>query len=212
MNAPRSTIAPAMPANRIGRWRGSGTRSAEKISAKTNRLSSDRLFSTTNPARYACAGPGPRHTHSTAVNARPSTVHRTLHTTARRMGISPLPNATRSSTSSAAVPARNTHQIHRSTVNGDSFRLIDPGQSKVSPAQLRPCSTGRRRAGATGPRGRTDDGARRGYCPSVVAQSSDSIRIRELTDGGQTAAAVAAEVASFVDGARRTLDLAHYDF
>jgi phosphatidylserine/phosphatidylglycerophosphate/cardiolipin synthase-like enzyme len=39
-----------------------------------------------------------------------------------------------------------------------------------------------------------------------------SIRIRTLTDGGQSALDVAAEVAAFVAGAGRSLDLAHYDF
>jgi phosphatidylserine/phosphatidylglycerophosphate/cardiolipin synthase-like enzyme len=39
-----------------------------------------------------------------------------------------------------------------------------------------------------------------------------SIRTRTLTDGGQSAEDVAAEVAAFLDGAKRSLDLAHYDF
>jgi phosphatidylserine/phosphatidylglycerophosphate/cardiolipin synthase-like enzyme len=38
------------------------------------------------------------------------------------------------------------------------------------------------------------------------------LTIRTLTDGGQSAAAVAGWIAEFVDGARTTLDLAHYDF
>jgi phosphatidylserine/phosphatidylglycerophosphate/cardiolipin synthase-like enzyme len=38
------------------------------------------------------------------------------------------------------------------------------------------------------------------------------IEVRTLTDGGQPAAAVAREVAAFLDGAQRTLDLAQYDF
>src|SRR4051794_8264288 len=41
---------------------------------------------------------------------------------------------------------------------------------------------------------------------------NDSIRIRTLTDGGQSATAVAAELAAFLAGAERSLDLAHYDF
>jgi phosphatidylserine/phosphatidylglycerophosphate/cardiolipin synthase-like enzyme len=41
---------------------------------------------------------------------------------------------------------------------------------------------------------------------------NDSITIRTLTDGGQPAEAVAREIAAFVAGAERTLDLAHYDF
>jgi phosphatidylserine/phosphatidylglycerophosphate/cardiolipin synthase-like enzyme len=41
---------------------------------------------------------------------------------------------------------------------------------------------------------------------------NDSIAIRTLTDGGQTALEVAAEIAAFLDGARERLDLAHYDF
>src|SRR5215203_4799301 len=41
---------------------------------------------------------------------------------------------------------------------------------------------------------------------------SESIRIRTLTDGGQTAADVASDIAAFVGDARHTLDLAHYDF
>ncbi|HEY6015312.1 MAG TPA: phosphatidylserine/phosphatidylglycerophosphate/cardiolipin synthase family protein [Gaiellaceae bacterium] len=39
-----------------------------------------------------------------------------------------------------------------------------------------------------------------------------SIRTRTLTDGGQSVEEVAAEVAAFIDGAKRSLDLAHYDF
>jgi phosphatidylserine/phosphatidylglycerophosphate/cardiolipin synthase-like enzyme len=38
------------------------------------------------------------------------------------------------------------------------------------------------------------------------------LTIRTLTDGGQTAADVAGWIATFVDGAQRTLDLAQYDF
>jgi phosphatidylserine/phosphatidylglycerophosphate/cardiolipin synthase-like enzyme len=41
---------------------------------------------------------------------------------------------------------------------------------------------------------------------------SSSIRIRTLTDGGQQPLEIAREVAEFVDGARRSLDLAQYDF
>jgi phosphatidylserine/phosphatidylglycerophosphate/cardiolipin synthase-like enzyme len=39
-----------------------------------------------------------------------------------------------------------------------------------------------------------------------------SIRIRTLTDGGQTAESVAGEIAAFLGAARSSLDLAHYDF
>src|SRR5205085_11499162 len=38
------------------------------------------------------------------------------------------------------------------------------------------------------------------------------IEIRTLTDGGQTAVEIAHAVAAFLDGAKRTLDLAQYDF
>jgi phosphatidylserine/phosphatidylglycerophosphate/cardiolipin synthase-like enzyme len=38
------------------------------------------------------------------------------------------------------------------------------------------------------------------------------IEIRTLTDGGQSAVQVAEEIASFLAAARRSLDLAHYDF
>src|SRR5262245_8183853 len=38
------------------------------------------------------------------------------------------------------------------------------------------------------------------------------VTIRTLTDGGQSAAGIAALVAAFLDGAKRTLDLAQYDF
>src|SRR2546430_16938564 len=38
------------------------------------------------------------------------------------------------------------------------------------------------------------------------------VTIRTLTDGGQTAVEVAAEVAAFLYEAKRTLDLAQYDF
>jgi phosphatidylserine/phosphatidylglycerophosphate/cardiolipin synthase-like enzyme len=38
------------------------------------------------------------------------------------------------------------------------------------------------------------------------------VTIRTLTDGGQAAPEIAAAVAAFLDGARRTLDLAQYDF
>ena len=41
---------------------------------------------------------------------------------------------------------------------------------------------------------------------------SSSIRIRTLTDGGQQALDVAREIAEFVRGAQRSLDLAQYDF
>jgi phosphatidylserine/phosphatidylglycerophosphate/cardiolipin synthase-like enzyme len=41
---------------------------------------------------------------------------------------------------------------------------------------------------------------------------NESIQIRTLTDGGQTAVEVAGEVAAFLGGARQSLDLAHYDF
>ena len=36
--------------------------------------------------------------------------------------------------------------------------------------------------------------------------------VRKLTDGGQAALDVARQVADFVEGARSTLDFAHYDF
>jgi phosphatidylserine/phosphatidylglycerophosphate/cardiolipin synthase-like enzyme len=38
------------------------------------------------------------------------------------------------------------------------------------------------------------------------------VTIRTLTDGGQTPAEIAAQVAAFLDGAERTLELAQYDF
>src|SRR6266851_1557461 len=38
------------------------------------------------------------------------------------------------------------------------------------------------------------------------------VTIRTLTDGGQTPPDVAREIATFLDGAKRTLDLAQYDF
>jgi phosphatidylserine/phosphatidylglycerophosphate/cardiolipin synthase-like enzyme len=38
------------------------------------------------------------------------------------------------------------------------------------------------------------------------------IDVRTLTDGGQSALTVAEEIAGFLGGARRSLDLAHYDF
>jgi phosphatidylserine/phosphatidylglycerophosphate/cardiolipin synthase-like enzyme len=38
------------------------------------------------------------------------------------------------------------------------------------------------------------------------------IELRTLTDGGQPAVAIAKEIAGFLDTARRSLDLAHYDF
>lgn len=38
------------------------------------------------------------------------------------------------------------------------------------------------------------------------------VTIRTLTDGGQSAVEVATEIAAFLDGAQRTLDLAQYDF
>jgi phosphatidylserine/phosphatidylglycerophosphate/cardiolipin synthase-like enzyme len=41
---------------------------------------------------------------------------------------------------------------------------------------------------------------------------SSSIRIRTLTDGGQPASEVAREVAEFITAAKRSLDLAQYDF
>jgi phosphatidylserine/phosphatidylglycerophosphate/cardiolipin synthase-like enzyme len=41
---------------------------------------------------------------------------------------------------------------------------------------------------------------------------SPEITIRTLTDGGQPAGDIASAVAEFVDGARRTLDIAQYDF
>ena len=41
---------------------------------------------------------------------------------------------------------------------------------------------------------------------------SDSLEIRTLTDGGQSAVDVAKQVASFLEAARRSLDLAQYDF
>src|SRR4051812_5075994 len=41
---------------------------------------------------------------------------------------------------------------------------------------------------------------------------SSSIRIRTLTDGGQQPAEIAREVAEFLGGAQRSIDLAQYDF
>jgi len=41
---------------------------------------------------------------------------------------------------------------------------------------------------------------------------NERIRIHTLTDGGQTAASVANELAAFLDGASRSLDIAQYDF
>src|SRR5437667_1401663 len=38
------------------------------------------------------------------------------------------------------------------------------------------------------------------------------VTIRTLTDGGQTAVDVATQIAAFLDGAKRTLELAQYDF
>src|SRR6266550_4614464 len=38
------------------------------------------------------------------------------------------------------------------------------------------------------------------------------VTIRTLTDGGQTPPEVARQIAEFFDGAKRTLDLAQYDF
>jgi len=38
------------------------------------------------------------------------------------------------------------------------------------------------------------------------------VTIRTLTDGGQTAVDIASEIAAFIDGAERTLELAQYDF
>src|SRR5262249_16121139 len=38
------------------------------------------------------------------------------------------------------------------------------------------------------------------------------VTIRTLTDGGQTAVDIASEIAAFIDGAQRTLELAQYDF
>jgi phosphatidylserine/phosphatidylglycerophosphate/cardiolipin synthase-like enzyme len=42
--------------------------------------------------------------------------------------------------------------------------------------------------------------------------NADVLTVRTLTDGGQSAAEVAGWIAAFVAGARRTLDLAQYDF
>ena len=39
---------------------------------------------------------------------------------------------------------------------------------------------------------------------------SERIEIRTLTDGGQQPAEIARMVAAFLDGAERSLDLAHY--
>src|SRR4051794_24227862 len=41
---------------------------------------------------------------------------------------------------------------------------------------------------------------------------SERIEIRTLTDGGQQPGEIARLVTEFVDGAERSLDLAHYDF
>ena len=41
---------------------------------------------------------------------------------------------------------------------------------------------------------------------------SERIQIRTLTDGGQQPGEIARLVSEFVDGAERSLDLAHYDF
>src|SRR5437879_12763685 len=38
------------------------------------------------------------------------------------------------------------------------------------------------------------------------------VTIHTLTDGGQTAVDVATQIAAFLDGAKRTLELAQYDF
>src|SRR5204863_7180717 len=42
--------------------------------------------------------------------------------------------------------------------------------------------------------------------------ASANVTIRTLTDGGQPATDVAAQIADFMDGAKKTLDLAQYDF
>jgi phosphatidylserine/phosphatidylglycerophosphate/cardiolipin synthase-like enzyme len=47
---------------------------------------------------------------------------------------------------------------------------------------------------------------------SLETKSGADIDVRTLTDGGQTAEAVAGWIAEFVGGAQRTLDLAQYDF
>ena len=41
---------------------------------------------------------------------------------------------------------------------------------------------------------------------------SERIQIRTLTDGGQQPADIAQAIATFLDGATQTLDLAQYDF
>jgi phosphatidylserine/phosphatidylglycerophosphate/cardiolipin synthase-like enzyme len=47
---------------------------------------------------------------------------------------------------------------------------------------------------------------------SASRETSSSIRIRTLTDGGQQPLEIARLVSEFLGGARRSLDLAHYDF
>ena len=68
-------------------------------------------------------------------------------------------------------------------------------------------------AAATG--GRLSHRDRRKVSPiraSASLMTMSDIDIRTLTDGGQTAEAVAGWIAEFIRGAQRTLDLAQYDF
>ena len=44
------------------------------------------------------------------------------------------------------------------------------------------------------------------------SMNAETLKVRTLTDGGQSAEDVAGWIADFVGAARRTLDLAHYDF
>src|SRR4051794_30205116 len=47
---------------------------------------------------------------------------------------------------------------------------------------------------------------------AATLSTNPALTVRTLTDGGQSAADVAAWIADFLDGAHKTLDLAQYDF
>jgi phosphatidylserine/phosphatidylglycerophosphate/cardiolipin synthase-like enzyme len=47
---------------------------------------------------------------------------------------------------------------------------------------------------------------------AMIASMEPEIQVRTLTDGGQSVREIADAVAAFLDGAKRTLDLAQYDF
>ena len=93
-----------IPKNSTLRWAFAGTARYEKSIAKTNRLSSERLRSSTKPVRYSEAAVPPRHGRRISAKASATSVQTTLQIAEARID-GTAPAVRRSSTRSSASMA-----------------------------------------------------------------------------------------------------------